>query len=55
MSIGLEVGVGQEWDGQGKVALGRCEVARIQCLVDEVNSSTASRFFKTGGHTTYAA
>lgn len=53
LGVRLEVGVCQEWDGQGKIALGWCEIAISQCLVDEVNGPTASWFFKAGSHTAY--
>ena len=52
LDIGLEIGVGKERDGQGKIALRWGEIAESQCLVENVQSSASSWFFKAGGHAT---
>ena len=39
------------WGGL-HIALRWCEIAKSQCLVENVESSASSWFFKAGGHTT---
>ena len=52
LDVGLEIGVGKERDGQREIALRWGEIAKSQCLVENVDSSASSWFFQAGGHTT---
>ena len=46
-----EIVVSKKWNGERNIGFGWCEIAVLECFVENVKGTAAARFFKIGGHT----